>query len=70
MVKMEIEVPENWRNFLLDFAERMKEDPSVYWGNYFVLEHLKTAMHDDNHWLTYNLQDALVEKHGITLEEE
>jgi len=67
MVKMEIEVPENWKGFFQDFAEHMKEEPSEYWGKYFV-GHLSTAMHDDPDWLTYNLQDRLIKKHGIKLE--
>jgi hypothetical protein len=69
MTEMVIEVPENWRAFLQDVAERMKEEPAKYWGDYFV-DHLKNAMEGDRYWLFCNMQVELVEKHGLTLRDE
>lgn len=66
MAEMVIEVPENWKAFFQDVAERMKETPEKYWGGYLV-RHLNTAIHDDDYWIFCNLQRDLMKKHSITL---
>jgi hypothetical protein len=66
LVKMEIEIPENWKPFLDDVAGHMRETPEGYWGQYLI-NHLRGALHDDNEWLFGNLQENLVKKHGIAI---
>ena len=68
MAEMVIEVPENWIAFFQDVAERMKEEPAKYWGNYLVT-HYRTAMHDDHDWVFGGLQRELIVTHGLTLED-
>lgn len=69
MCEMIIDVPENWKAFYLDVAERMKADPAKFWGKYFT-NWLKSAMDDNPDWLFSNLQKELMKKHGITKDGE
>jgi len=64
MVEMVIDVPENWRAFLLDVADRFKEEPAKYWGEYFT-EGLMSGMEGDRDYLFCNLQMEMMKEHGI-----
>jgi hypothetical protein len=67
MVKMEIEVPKNWKTFLEDVASRWKKDPAKYWGDEFI-GYLESHMSCEHNALFYHLQTELEEKHGIAIE--